>query len=208
MTRKFRRTVDDEPIILHIHRLSRSILRTSTAQYMHAFGLGVPQVQILNALGVHGTLSSKEIAEHTAMNKALVSRSLSELTNIGYTAISADATDARRSLWKLTAKGEGFVVAFRPMRLARRAKLLKVLAPDERALLIEIIEKLIVSSEEMGRQEAAARRAKNGGRQRTMRRAARRPGKSAKVGKSAGRTRQAQTTIRRRDQADKRGIAT
>jgi DNA-binding MarR family transcriptional regulator len=165
MTKKFRGGASDEPIILKIHRLSRSILRTSTAQYMHSFGLGVPQVQILNALGVHdGMLASKEIADHTAMNKALVSRTLSELTDLGYTTISGDAVDARRSLWKLTAKGEEFVTAFRPLGLSRRAKLLKVLTPDERALLIRFIDKLIASSEEMGRQEAGAPRAQGKGR--------------------------------------------
>lgn len=187
MIKKLRRAVHDEPIILYIHRLSRSILRTSTAQYMHAFGLGVPLVQILNALGAYGTLSSKEIAEHTAMNKALVSRSLSELTRLRYTAISADAADARRSLWKLTVKGEEFVAAFRPMRLARRARLLKALTPDERALLIEFVEKLIASSDEMGRQEAAARRARNAGRPRTARRSGQLAGKSGKAEKSPAR---------------------
>jgi DNA-binding MarR family transcriptional regulator len=176
MTKKIGSISRDEPIILQIHRLSRSILRTSTAEYMHAFGLGVPQAQILNALGTHRMLSSKEIADHTAMNKALVSRSLSELTDLGYTTISADAADARRSLWQLTSKGEEFVVKFRPMRLARRARLLKALTPDERTLLIQFIEKLIVSSENMGRQEAAARRAQGKGRKATLS-VARRPGK-------------------------------
>ena len=195
MTTKFRRTPNDEPIILHIHRLSRSILRTSTAQYMYAFGLGVPQVQILNALGAYGMLSSKQIADYTAMNKALVSRSLSELTSLGYTAISADSADARRSLWKLTAKGENFVVAFRPLRVSRRAKLLKVLTPDERVLLSQFIDKLIASSEEMGRQEMAARRAKQT-EQRTSQRAKRRLGKSAKPRKSALRTRPVQAASR------------
>jgi DNA-binding MarR family transcriptional regulator len=196
MTEKFRLAPDDDPIILHIHRLSRSILRTSTAQYMHAFGLGVPQVQILNALGAHGTLASKEIANHTAMNKALVSRSLSELTRLGYTTISADIADARRSLWKLTAKGEGFVTAFRPLRLSRRAKLLKVLTPDERALLVEFIDKLFVSSEEMGRQEAAARRIHQG--QRSARPATRPIGKLPKGGRLAKRPPQARAASSRR----------
>jgi DNA-binding MarR family transcriptional regulator len=163
MTSKLRSPPSDEPIILNIHRLSRSILRSSTAQYMHQFGIGVPQAQILNAIGSCGTLSSKAIAEFTAMNKALVSRSLSELTRLGYTTLSTEASDARRSLWQLTPRGVTFVAAFRPMRVARRARLLQALTPDERALLTRLIEKLIATSEEMGRQEAAERRTQRSG---------------------------------------------
>jgi DNA-binding MarR family transcriptional regulator len=165
MTSKLRSSPSDEPIIPNIHRLSRSILRSSTAEYMHQFGIGVPQAQILNAIGSSGTLSSKEIAELTAMNKALVSRSLSELTRLGYTTMSSEASDARRSLWRLTAKGESFVAAFRPLRVSRRARLLQALSPVERAQLTRLIDKLIVSSDEMGRQEAAERRTQcSGGR--------------------------------------------
>ena len=186
----------DEPIILNIHRLSRSILRSSTAQYMHQFGLGVPQVQILNAIGVHGTLSSKEIADHTSMNKALVSRSLSELTSLGYTTLSSQPADARRSLWKLTPKGEGFVAAFRPLRMSRRAKLLQVLTPEERALLVEFIDRLIASSEQMGREEAAARRAQ---RPAVKKSAAPKAEGSHDAAKPARRSRQASAVARRQD---------
>jgi len=51
-----------DPILFFIHRLSRSILRASMARYLKEFGLGVPQVQILNAIGARGPLVSKEIA--------------------------------------------------------------------------------------------------------------------------------------------------
>jgi len=161
MTDKIRRRPGEDPIIFHIHRLSRSIMRASMAQYMKSYGLGVPQVQILNALGAHGTLSSKEIVTYIAMNKALVSRSLSQLTDLDYTAPAFDADDARRSLWKLTRRGEDFVATFRPMLLERRAKLMKVLSLEEQELLTQFIEKLYASSEQLGREESAARRKRN-----------------------------------------------
>jgi DNA-binding MarR family transcriptional regulator len=128
------------------------------AEYLKSFGLGVPQVQILNALGANGTLASKDIATYIAMNKALVSRSLSELTRLGYTATAMDADDARRSLWTLTKKGEDLVAAFRPVLLERRAKLMKVLSSDEQVLLTQFIERLYASSEQLGREEAPARK--------------------------------------------------
>jgi DNA-binding MarR family transcriptional regulator len=159
MAEKMRRSrPGKDPIIFHIHRLSRSIMRASMAQYTRLFGLGVPQVQILNSLGVHGTLASKDIASYTQMNKALVSRSLSELTALGYTKTSADAGDARRSLWRLTKKGADFVAAYRAVGSERRARLLKVLTPQEQTLLAQFIGKLYASSEELGSEEAAAHR--------------------------------------------------
>ena len=92
------------------------------------------------------------------MNKALVSRSLSELTIAGYTVSSLDIADARLRLWKLTKKGEAFVSTFRPVLMERRLKLLKVLTADEQMLLTQFIDKLYSSSEALGRNEAAARR--------------------------------------------------
>jgi len=158
MKKGLKRVSGTDPIIFYIHRLSRSMMRASMAQYEHEFGLGVPQAQILNALGARGPAVSKDIAVYTAMNKALVSRSLSELTQSGYAVSSLDAADARLRVWKLTKKGEDFVAAFWPVRLERRAKLLKVLTAEEQVLLTQFIDKLYYSSEALGREEAAARR--------------------------------------------------
>jgi DNA-binding MarR family transcriptional regulator len=154
----------ESPISFLIHRLSRSWLRASMAYYLSAYGLGVPHVQILNTIGSRGALVSKDIADFTVMNKALISRSLSELTARGYTARVVDPQDARRRVWKLTPKGEAFVEAFRPVRLDRQNKLIQALSREEKAMLVDILERLYASSErlriEEGKMRAAMRRAK------------------------------------------------
>jgi DNA-binding MarR family transcriptional regulator len=157
----------EDPVLFMIHRLSRSIMRASMAYYLQEFGLGVPQVQILNAIGAHGPLVSKDIADFMAMNKALVSRSLSDLTERGYTETLPDDKDARRRLWVLTAKGQEFVAMCRPVRMERTAKLLETLSDDEEAALIDVLERLYASSEAQRRDETrvlAARRRQSGGR--------------------------------------------
>lgn len=158
-----------DPILFFIHRLSRSILRASMARYLKEFGLGVPQVQILNAIGARGPLVSKEIADYMAMNKALVSRSLSDLTLHGYTRTSADAKDARRRVWTLTAKGKRLVETCRPIRHERTSKLIAALTEEERALLVDILDRLYVASEALGAEEArtAKRRRRPSARART-----------------------------------------
>lgn len=134
------------------------------AYYLQEYGLGVPHVQILNTIGGRGALVSKEIADYTVMNKALISRSLSELTARGYTASAGDPKDARRRVWKLTAKGEAFVSAFKQVRLDRQNKLIQTLSREEKALLVDILERLYASSERLRVEEskllAASRRAK------------------------------------------------
>ena len=157
----------ESPISFLIHRLSRSWLRASMAYYLGAYGLGVPHVQILNTIGSRGALVSKDIADVTVMNKALISRSLSELTTRGYTARVVDPKDARRRVWKLTPKGEAFVAAFRPVRLERQKKLIRTLSRAEKAVLVDILERLYASSERLRIEEskmlAAARRARRDG---------------------------------------------
>jgi len=151
---------DEQPVLFLIHRLSRSLLRASVSYYQQTFGLGVPQVQILHALGNHPSLVSKEIADFTAMNKALVSRSLSELTDLGYTETSMDASDARKRIWSLTAKGRALVQTARPIRQARAGALLNVLAPSEREDLIRILNLLYASSEALRVEETRQMKAK------------------------------------------------
>jgi DNA-binding MarR family transcriptional regulator len=145
----------DDPILFFIHRLSRSLLRASMARYMLEFGLGVPQVQLLNAIGALGPRASKDLADHMAMNKALVSRSLSDLTARGYTRDTTDPADARRHVWTLTAKGRRLVEVCRPLRHARTNYLLAALTDDEGAVLVDILERLYAASERLGADEAA-----------------------------------------------------
>lgn len=151
----------ESPISFLIHRLSRSWMRASMAFYLQEYGLGVPHVQILNIIDRSGPTVSKDIADYTVMNKALVSRSLSELTARGYAVSATDPKDARRRVWKLTAKGQAFVGAFRPVRLDRQNRLIEALSHEEKAMLVDILDRLYVSSERMRTEEAkmlAARR--------------------------------------------------
>jgi DNA-binding MarR family transcriptional regulator len=139
-------------------------MRASTAYYLQAFALGVPHVQILHTIGTQGPLVSKAIADYTVMNKALVSRSLTDLTGRGYTVGALDEEDARRRVWKLTPKGEAFVKMCRPIRLERQSKLLQVLSREEKEVLVGMLNRLYARSEALRVEEgvtlASRRRAK------------------------------------------------
>ncbi len=147
------RSSSEYPVFFYVHRLSRSLMRGSMAYYLHEFGLGVPQVQILNTLGRRGPLVSKDIAEGIAMNKALVSRSLGELMELGFIEGANDANDARRRLWTLTQKGRKFVEKYEPIGLVRRRGLLKVLSAEDQSLFVDILDKLYRQSEKLRAEE-------------------------------------------------------
>lgn len=136
----------DLPVLFHIHRLSRSLMRASMAYYLHEFGLGVPQVQILHAL-VAGPKASKELADTLAINKALVSRAVRDLEELKYVSSVIGVDDGRLRIWTLTDRGEEFVKMARPIRAERQRKFLSVLTPKEQDLLERVLEKLFESSE-------------------------------------------------------------
>jgi DNA-binding MarR family transcriptional regulator len=144
----------DDPVLFLLHRLQRSVLRASMAYYMYAFDLGVPQVQILHALGGRGPTASKDIADALAMNKALVSRSLRELADHGYVTSSGDSDDARLRIWDLTDTGHTFVRDARPIRRDRARKFLSVLTEEEQTTLVSVLNRLYASSESLRKEEA------------------------------------------------------
>jgi DNA-binding MarR family transcriptional regulator len=117
------------------------------AYYLRQFKLGVPQVQILHAVGGRGPLASKQIADVLAMNKALVSRSLRELTDLGYVTSTGDSQDARLRVWSLTAEGQNFVARARSVRIERQNRFLSVLTKEEQLLLVDVLDRLFASSE-------------------------------------------------------------
>lgn len=142
----------DHPVLFKVHRLSRSLLRASMAYYLHEFGLGVPQVQILHAL-IPGPLASKAIADVLAMNKALISRAVRELEDLGYVTSVIGAEDGRLRIWSLTDKGQDFVTMARPIRMERQRKWLAVLTKGEQDLLEGVLDKLYESSEALRAEE-------------------------------------------------------
>lgn len=123
------------------------------AYYLHEFGLGVPQVQILHAL-IQGPRASKDIADVLAMNKALISRSVRELEDLGYVTGKSGVDDGRLRIWSLTERGRELVQMARPIRMERQRKFLSVLTKEEQRLLEGVLDKLYASSEALRAEEA------------------------------------------------------
>lgn len=130
--------------------------------YLDRYGIGLPHMQILHTVAKHGPLPSIGIVDHTGMNKSLASRTLGQLTDDGYTIDLTDPADARKRVWVLTPKGEEFVAEVAPVLQERRLKILDALSEGERALLPELLKRLLEISEELREEEARARRRRKG----------------------------------------------
>src|SRR4051794_36990442 len=92
-----------------IHRLSRSLFNASTQYYLPRFALGVPEMRVLWVISDYAPLTSSEVVEIAAMDKALVSRVTQRLVKRGYVASGFDPGDQRKRVWALTDTGQDVV---------------------------------------------------------------------------------------------------
>lgn len=144
---KERRQDDRHSTVFRINRLSSSLGRAAMKFYSQRFDLGVPYVRLIYTIGDHGSLASKEIVEITAMDKALVSRVLSDMTRRGL--VKSTGENARNRSWALTNSGLQFVATLNPVRQSRQEKLLADFSNDDLRELNKLLDRLFQSSERL-----------------------------------------------------------
>jgi DNA-binding MarR family transcriptional regulator len=121
------------------NRVSRAIAR----RYAKTFELSIPEWRVIAVLGRRPGLTAKEIAEATEMDKVAVSRAVARLITAKRVASRADRADARRQLLSLTREGESVHARIAPIALASEERLLAALDARERALLDQLLDRLL-----------------------------------------------------------------
>jgi DNA-binding MarR family transcriptional regulator len=124
------------------------------------FGLGLPHVRVIYTLADHKALTSKDLVQITAMDKALASRILSDLSAQGAVEMDTTGPLVRRRPWRLTAKGAELAAAMEPVRVKRQTKLMEEFSDAEALELNNLLDRLFQSSERLGLDEERARSAK------------------------------------------------
>jgi DNA-binding MarR family transcriptional regulator len=117
--------------------------------YTGKFDLSRQEWRVLAYLGNGELLSAKQIGEQTNLEKMPASRAISKMQTQGLLVKSADNTDKRSSLLKLTEHGLSIYQQLIPMVLKREQELLSVLSIQDKNQLTEIIEKLTLKSIEI-----------------------------------------------------------
>ncbi|SME92854.1 DNA-binding transcriptional regulator, MarR family [Tistlia consotensis] len=127
------------------YRLSVTTNRISRAfaeRYSARFGLSIPEWRVLAVLGSFAPLSSNEICERTAMDKAKVSRAVALLTGKGLVDRAAHPEDQRLLRLSLSPRGRGTFEAVVPIAEELEAELTAELSAEERAVLDRCLERL------------------------------------------------------------------
>lgn len=125
------------------NRVSRAFARA----YSTRFGLSIPEWRVMAVLGSAGSLAAAAIVERTAMDKVKVSRAVAALEARRLLARRPSPHDRRSTLLALTGEGERMFAAIVPLARALDAELTRVLGPEERARLAELLGRLRARAE-------------------------------------------------------------
>ena len=127
------------------YRLSVTANRVSrafAAHYEQEFGISIPEWRAIAVLGAFAPLSSNEICERTAMDKAKVSRVVASLLQRGLIEREAHATDKRLIQLTLSKSGRRIYEAIIPRARAIEAAVTKGLSKSDLAHLHRILDRI------------------------------------------------------------------
>ncbi len=118
------------------------ISRAFAARYSREFGISIPEWRVMAVLGEMAPVSSNEVAEATAMDKAKVSRAVAALLHKALIAKAPHPDDQRLLRLSLTPEGAKVYGAIVPRARELEAELMGGLTPAERGQLDRLLDKL------------------------------------------------------------------
>jgi DNA-binding MarR family transcriptional regulator len=145
---------ENQSINYRVYALASSLSKGAMRFYLARFGLALPEMRLLSTLGSRRRLSSLELVKLTAMDKGLVSRVLNGLAERGWVEQVPSAMASNRRVWKLTGTGAALVARLQPVWRERESRLQSDLTPQERKLLLRLLERLFQASERLRSEEA------------------------------------------------------
>ena len=136
-------------LIFKINRLSSLYFKSSSRYYQRQFGMGVPEVRLLNIVGSLPWASAQQVVEMSSMDKGLVSRALGNLIKRGHLRRLPDPQDRRRLVLKLTATGEEVYRRITAAKRSRHLRAVSGLTPAECRQLYRLLDKALRTAGEM-----------------------------------------------------------
>lgn len=129
-------------ISYRVHKLAGALSRGAAMRYRREFDVSLVEWRTIALLGDFAPLSLKQLATLAALDKSLVSRTVSTLAERGLVQRETSSADAREVELRLTEAGaqvfEGLVRAARERDAAFRA----ALTPEELAVLDDLLKRL------------------------------------------------------------------
>ncbi|MFC4726759.1 MarR family winged helix-turn-helix transcriptional regulator [Coralloluteibacterium thermophilus] len=122
--------------------LSNRISSAIAQLYSERYGLTVTEWRVVAVLARFPDLSANDVARRTAMDKVAVSRAVARLLEAGRIERETADGDRRRSVLRLSAEGLRIHREVAPLALAFERRLLAGMGAGERALLLQMFDRL------------------------------------------------------------------
>ena len=133
-------TVEDF-LSVHIVRIAAH-LKSFPAVYARGIGLTLPQWRLLSTVAHHKSIPLKQLAEVSASDKALVSRTVKELVQKDLVKTASMKSGDRSLACNITPMGKKLVDTAMPLARMFHARLLLSLDTEDRVRLYDILQKL------------------------------------------------------------------
>jgi DNA-binding MarR family transcriptional regulator len=114
----------------------------ASAEYLATFGLGVVEWRVLSTLMIEPSSPAARICEVFSGDKAAVSRALKRLEAEGHAVFTASQSDPRRKTWALTRSGQALHARMLDAALAREARLIAAVDPDDLEVFLKVMRQL------------------------------------------------------------------
>jgi len=127
------------------YRLSVLTNRVSSAiarHYSDRFNLSIPEWRVMAVLGQTPSLSARQVAERTAMDKVQVSRAVQSLLAAKRLKRDTHSEDGRVSQLSLSLQGLAIYKELVPVALELEQEFLSVLSQEDRKRLDQLLTKL------------------------------------------------------------------
>jgi len=99
------RAIVDSAVPYAIHRFSTTLDRAKDQAFERDLGLSSADWRILITIGAFAPLSTKQLSDHSQIDKSTVSRTTAALVQRGFVGRKVDATDQRLVVLRLTPRG-------------------------------------------------------------------------------------------------------
>ena len=112
--------------------------------YNERFGFGIPEWRVIATLGQFGTITAKQVGNHTHMHKTKVSRAVAHLARRRYVRRRTNDKDKREEHLTLTAQGRAVYEQIAPMAIAFAQHLFDDIAANDRKAFERVLDTLTV----------------------------------------------------------------
>jgi DNA-binding MarR family transcriptional regulator len=122
--------------------LASTVSRALGTVYEERFGVTIAEWRVIANIGHRGALTAGEVAQHSSMDKAKVTRALRSLAQRGLITRTVGASDRRQARIDLTVRGGTLFRDIGALALEWEQELVAALPREDRAALSRILETL------------------------------------------------------------------